>query len=103
MNYLTCPQGYFIIKNINNCQEYLYPGYYLRDDKLKKFSKNCLTFTIDPETNSKGEASNMNCDSCVESKGFNFFSGTKNLILAKIHIMIKTQKISLFQKIVNVF
>ena len=70
MNCLTCPQGYYLIENTNTCQEYPYPGYYLEDDKLKKCYKNCLTCSTGPVTNSKGEVSNMNCDSCDESKGF---------------------------------
>ena len=78
MNCLTCPQGYYLIENTNNCQEYPYPGYYLEDDKLKKCYKNCLTCSTGPVTNSKGEVSNMNCDSCDESKGFSFVPGTKN-------------------------
>ena len=46
MNCLTCPQGYYLIENTNNCQEYPYPGHYLDDDKLKKCHKNCFNMHI---------------------------------------------------------
>ena len=80
MNCLTCDnnKGYYFLEGKNNCLTLPYPGYYLKDNNLKKCYKDCLTCSEGPIANEKGTMINMNCDICDESKGLYLVNGTKN-------------------------
>ena len=80
MKCLSCDNSnkFYFIENTNNCQKDPYPGHYLDGIILRKCYKDCLTCSGKEVINGKGKVTNMNCDSCDESKGFYLKPGTKN-------------------------
>ena len=80
MNCLTCDnsKGFYMIENKNNCVKIIAERYYFYETIFKQCSKECLTCSGPPITNSKGIITNMNCDTCDESKGYYLIPGTKN-------------------------
>ena len=80
MKCLTCDniKGFYLLEGTTNCIKNPYPGYYLKENELKKCYEKCLTCSEGPIFSEKGLIINMNCDSCNEKQGLQLIQGTKN-------------------------
>ena len=80
MKCLTCDniKGFYLLEGTTNCIQNPYPGYYLKENELKKCYEKCLTCSEGPIFSEKGLIINMNCDSCNEKQGLQLIQGTKN-------------------------